>query len=102
MVKNTWAAPFVTGKRYNIRWGTGLDFESMQMHLSDRWTNSDLIVYFHSTHIDVREEINFYDMATNTQIANMTYFDDKHSGANFVYNDTATREFGWRASMQGD
>lgn len=55
MVKNTWAAPFVTGKRYTIRWGTGLDFENMNMHLSDRWTDSDFTVYLHSTHIDVRE-----------------------------------------------
>lgn len=30
----------------------------------------------------------------------MTYFDDKTSGANYVYNDTDTREFGWFASMQ--
>lgn len=99
MVKNVWAAPFVTSKRYNIRWGTGLDFEGMQMHLSDRWTEDDFYVLLHSTHIDVREEINFYDMATGNQIANMTYFDDKTSGANYVYNDTDTREFGWFASM---
>jgi hypothetical protein len=102
MVKNIWAAPFVTGKRYNIRWGTGLDFEDMKMHLSDRWSDSDFTVYFHSTHIDVREEINFYDISTGNKIANMTYFDEKQSGANFVYNDTDTREFGWRASMLGD
>lgn len=29
MVNKNWAAPFITGKRYNIRWGTGLDFEQM-------------------------------------------------------------------------
>ena len=32
----------------------------------------------------------------------MAYFDEKHSGLNYVYNDTDTREFGWRASMVGD
>ena len=41
MVQNTWAVPFVTNKRYNIRWGTALDFETMNMHLSDRWLESD-------------------------------------------------------------
>lgn len=41
MVKNVWAVPFVTGKRYNVRWGNGLDFLGMQMHLSDRWTEQD-------------------------------------------------------------
>lgn len=32
----------------------------------------------------------------------MTYFDEKTSGANYVYNDTDTREFGWFASMLDD
>jgi hypothetical protein len=41
-------------------------------------------------------------MANNAQIANMTYFDDNLTGANFVYNDTDTREFGWRASLKGE
>jgi hypothetical protein len=102
MVENTWAAPFVTNQRYNIRWGTGLDFENMNMHLSERWTENDAHVLLHSTHIDVREQINFYDIATGTQIANMTYIEDKTSGSNYVYNDTDTREFGWRASMKGE
>lgn len=32
----------------------------------------------------------------------MTYWDEDTSGSNFVYNDTDTREFGWRASLRGD
>jgi len=55
MVKNKWAAPFVTEKRYYIRWGLGLDFEDMSMHLSDRWTSADKHVLFLSTHVDQRE-----------------------------------------------
>ena len=62
--EDVWAAPFVTGYRYNIRWGTGLDVEDMDMHLSDRWETDDNQVVFHSRHIDVREEINFYDIDT--------------------------------------
>jgi len=38
------------------------------MHLSDRWTEADAHVLLFSTHIDVREEINFYDIASGTQI----------------------------------
>jgi len=30
----------------------------------------------------------------------MTYFQEDISGSNYVYNDTETREFGWRASGQ--
>jgi hypothetical protein len=52
MVKQKWAAAFVTSKRYNIRWGTGLDFEAMNMQLSSRWTDLDKHVLFMSTHID--------------------------------------------------
>ena len=73
----------------------------MKMHLSERWSENDFEVFLHSTHIDVREEINFYDIDSGTQLANMTYFDEKTAGVNYVYNDTATREFGWRASMMG-
>ena len=97
-----WAAPFVTGKRYNIRWGTGLDFDEISMTLSERWTASDKQVLFMSKHIDPREKIEFYDVDTNNLIANMTYSSDPSSGANYVYNWTDTREFGWRASMKGD
>lgn len=106
MIKKVWAAPFVTSYRYHIRWGKALDFDFMAMHLSDRWQTTDKSVIFHSKHIDVREEINFYNMDNgNVQIANMTYFDDATSGSNYVYNMTTKgeydREFGWRASMQG-
>ena len=69
--KKNWAVPFVTNWRYTIRFGKqdssnkGLDFELMQMHLSDRWTSDDFHVLFHSRHVDVREQINFYNMANN-------------------------------------
>jgi len=33
-----WAVPFVTGHKYKISWGyTGLDFDQMQVDLSERW-----------------------------------------------------------------
>lgn len=32
----------------------------------------------------------------------MSYFDDPSSGANYVYNWTADREFGWKASREGN
>lgn len=111
-VKEVWAAPFVTRYRYNIRWGTGLDVESLNMHLSERWEEDDHSVVFHSRHIDVREQINFYDIDTGNQIANMTYEDfNAGSGSNFVYNWTSDafngfllpdREFGWLANRKGD
>lgn len=52
---DTWAVPFVTGYRYAIRFGEALDFETMKMHLSDRWTTDDFFVLFYSKHVDVRE-----------------------------------------------
>lgn len=36
------------------------------------------------------------------QLANMTYIDGRYSGANYVYNWTDDREFGWQASAMGD
>jgi hypothetical protein len=100
MHEDVWAAAFVTGKRYHVHWGTALDFDTMTMTLSNRWTAADEPVRFHSTHIDVRQAINFYDVNNGNEIvANMTYFSDNSSGTNYVYNDTETREFGWRATV---
>lgn len=63
----------------------------------------DFQVLFYSKHIDVREEINFFDINDgNRQIANMSYFDDPSGGANYVYNWTDAREFGWKASRKGN
>ena len=64
-VKNIWVwnTPFVTGKRYSVNWGKNLDWFKMSMKLSERWIPSDGTVKFHSTFIDVRQAINFYDVS---------------------------------------
>jgi hypothetical protein len=33
--RNGWATPMVTGHKYKIHWGTGLDFEEMQLLMSE-------------------------------------------------------------------
>jgi len=38
---NGWATPFVTGHKYKIHWGTGLDFEEMQILMSEEWKPED-------------------------------------------------------------
>ena len=55
-----WAVPFVTGKRYALRFGNYLDFYDMTMNLSEIWQPGDSTVYLYSKHVDVREQINFY------------------------------------------
>ena len=34
---NGWAVPYVTGHRYRVHWGEGLDFTKMKMEVSERW-----------------------------------------------------------------
>jgi hypothetical protein len=35
---DTWAAAYVTGHKYKVHWGqTGLDWEQLQLIVSDRW-----------------------------------------------------------------
>ena len=34
---NGWAMPYVTGHRYRIHWGSGLDFTRMKVEVSERW-----------------------------------------------------------------
>jgi len=37
-----WAFPVVTGHKYKLHWGQGLDWTNMQMDLSQMWTPRDL------------------------------------------------------------
>lgn len=54
-----WAFPIVTGHKYKISWATtGIDFESMQMEMSEEWLETDKNVMMIYNFTDVRAEIN--------------------------------------------
>ena len=56
--KNSWAVPMITGHKYKIHWGTtGLDFEQMQLSLSQRWEETDRPIYIVHNFTDGREAI---------------------------------------------
>jgi hypothetical protein len=38
--------PYVTGKRYRVWWGVGLDWTQMQADLDGTWTADDPITHF--------------------------------------------------------
>jgi hypothetical protein len=92
--KNSWALPYVTGKKYKIHWQKGVDFMTMQIDLSPHWKPTDKDVYFIHNFTDVRAKIDFLTGGEN--IKNETILSNnnapKQTGVNIVYNDTATRE----------
>lgn len=50
-----WAVPFVTGHKYKIHWGqVGIDFEQMQLYMSEYWNATDKDIYFVHNFTDVR------------------------------------------------
>mmetsp|Transcript_43947 Transcript_43947/g.42517 ORF Transcript_43947/g.42517 Transcript_43947/m.42517 type:complete len:93 (-) Transcript_43947:422-700(-) len=49
-----WAIPFVTGHKYKVHWGTGIDFTKMRYTLSNRWEGDDLPIYLDFNFTDVR------------------------------------------------
>lgn len=54
-MKSGWTVPFVTGHKYKISWGNnGLDWDQMQVGLSERWAESDKSIYFVHNFTDVR------------------------------------------------
>jgi hypothetical protein len=55
---NGWAMPYVTGHRYRIHWGAGLDFTEMRVEVSERWEEDDEDIYFNTNFTDTREAIN--------------------------------------------
>jgi hypothetical protein len=51
----SWTFGLVTGHKYKIHWGTtGVDFEKMQIDLSDRWEETDKNLYLIHNFTDVR------------------------------------------------
>lgn len=98
---DSWAAPFVIGHKYKIHWGlTGVDFDQMQIEVSERYLEADEPVYFVHNFTDVRAEydVRFNDGWNDAEelVANDTIGripQDWVNGANVLYNMTDTREF---------
>lgn len=96
--KDHWAVPFVTGKKYYLRFEHGLDFENIQFNRQN-WvwnTENEGGLWFVMPHYDVREAVyvddnNGYRHLNDTigGAANIPYLE---MGDNVIYNDTDTRE----------
>jgi hypothetical protein len=53
-----WAIPIVTGHKYKLHFGkTGLDFESLQIDLSQNWKVEDKDIYLVHNWTDIRAAI---------------------------------------------
>jgi len=50
--------PFVTGHRYRIHWESGLDFDKMQMDMSERWQDTDQNIFLVFNFTESREAVN--------------------------------------------
>jgi len=100
-LKSGWTVPFVTGHKYKISWGNnGLDWEQMQVGLSERWAETDKSIYFVHNFTDVRHE---YDVTVNGLKKDSANFKNDtidllkpsewQLGNNVLYNMTEVREF---------
>ena len=54
-LKGAWGMPFITGKIYNIWWGTGIDFSHLSVVSTDRFTASDAGIVFKFNYTENRE-----------------------------------------------
>ena len=52
-----WAVPIVTGHKYKIRWGWGIDFTSVTLSKSEFWTQNDRPITFVYNHLVHRERM---------------------------------------------
>jgi hypothetical protein len=55
---NGHAVPFVTGQRYHIHWGSGIDFTEFRVERSEKYLEDDLPITFVTNHTDIREAFN--------------------------------------------
>lgn len=85
-----WCVPYVTGKKYYVRWEHGLDFEKMKFEIIPwLWDETDLDIEFEMPHYDVREAV-YVDDNQGLRIENNTLGTNSF-GDNLVRNDTETR-----------
>ena len=102
---DAWAAPYVTGHRYRIHWGEGLDFTRFSFDLSERWEPTDKNMMINMNYTETREAINVtMRTGAKSQIMegtiNELYVqnfinapDTLETGDNYLMNDTDVREF---------
>jgi hypothetical protein len=90
-----WATPFVTGHKYKIHWSSGLDFEVLDVMLSENWVEGDKSVYFVHNFTDSRENITVELNNDNTdgwveaRNDSIAYLESGwKNGQNVVYNET--------------
>lgn len=96
--KNHWAAPFVTGHKYYVRWSYGLDFERMRFEIIEPvWRHEqDKDIVFELPFFDVREDIIITD-SNNDPVDNSTLSfnrDYNRFGNNYVFNETVQDNLG--------
>lgn len=53
--KYTWALPFITGRIYNIWWGTGIDFTYLDTFTSPSFLDTEKGIIFKFNYSDNRE-----------------------------------------------
>jgi hypothetical protein len=53
-----YAIPFVTGKKYKVSFGkVGLDWETLDIHVSKKWESTDKPIYIVNNFTDIRAKI---------------------------------------------
>lgn len=90
-----WAIPYVTGKKYYVRWEYGLDFEKMRFEIIPwLWDDTDGDIEFVMPHYDVREAV-YVDDNLGNRIENQTIALNAATGNKFgdnlILNETDTR-----------
>lgn len=58
---HAWTVGFIPKQTYKIHWGTGVNFEGMEIEVSELWQPNDGSIHFVHNFTDQREAFNFYD-----------------------------------------
>ena len=85
-----WAMPYVTGHRYRLHWGRGLDFTTMTMDPSINWAETDKDVRMVFNFTETREAINVTSSSGQVDNNTLTTIDeaDWQTGDYQMRNDT--------------
>lgn len=86
-----WTVPYVTGKKYYLRWAGGLDFDQMTVEIiPSLWSATDGDVEFEMPHYDMRHAV-YVDNNLKVRFDNETLTWAENNATDFTFGDNLVR-----------
>ena len=91
---NTWSMPYITGRIYNIWWGTGIDFTHLSIYTSPIYNPADLGIIFRFNYSENRQKYNVGPMRGGVKkLTALDYFTEITSAGQLDINNCTNGQY---------